>query len=96
MSTQAASGLTVTLRVMPRARRAGLLGRAPDGTLRFAVTEPPEDGGANEALLRLLADTLGVPPSACRLVSGGASRQKRVHVAGDPAALAARLTALTP
>ncbi len=85
------SGLTVALKVTPRARKPGLLGTAEGGVLRLAVTEPPEDGRANEAVIRLLARSLGVAPSACTLVSGAASRQKRVHVEGDAGALAAAL-----
>lgn len=89
-----AEGITLAVRVTPRARRPGLLGRGEDGTLRLAVAEPPEGGRANEAALRLLAEALGVPPSSCRLVSGATARQKRVHVAGDPGVLAARLAAV--
>ncbi|WP_144299656.1 DUF167 domain-containing protein [Elioraea rosea] len=88
------SGLTVSLKVTPRARRPGVLGAGTDGVLRVAVTEPPEDGRANEAVIRLLADALGVAPSRCTLVSGAASRQKRVHVEGDPARLASSLARL--
>jgi len=91
----AATGLTLAVKVTPRARRPGVVRRAEDGTLHLAVTEAPEAGKANEAVLRLVARTLGVPPSACTLVAGGAARQKRIHVAGDTAALAARLAALT-
>lgn len=90
-----ATGLTLAVRVTPRARRPGVLGRAEDGTLRLAVTAAPEAGKANEAVLRLVADILGVAPSACSLVAGGAARQKRIRVAGDPAVLAARLAQVT-
>lgn len=89
--------LTVAVKVTPRARRAGVLGIAPgkDGAplLRLAVTEPPEDGRANQAVLRLLADRLGVAPSACTLLRGAAAREKLVRVDGDAAALSARLAA---
>lgn len=88
------SGLTVSLKVTPRARKQGLLGATEGGVLRVAVTEPPEDGRANEAVIRLLADALGVAPSRCTLVSGGASWQKRIHVEGDAARLAASLARL--
>jgi hypothetical protein len=87
------SSLTLSVKVTPRARRAGLLGTAEDGTLRLAVTEPAEGGRANAAVLRLLAETLGVAPSACTLLRGAAARQKHVRVEGDPAILGARLAA---
>jgi len=89
-------GLTLAVKVTPRARRAGLLGRAEDGTLRLAVAEPAEGGRANAAVLRLLAETLGVAPSSCTLVRGASARQKRIHVAGDAEAITARLASLAP
>ncbi|WP_114375399.1 DUF167 family protein [Elioraea thermophila] len=87
------------VRVSPRARKAGVLGRTvkPDGSvaLRVAVTEPPEEGRANAALCALLADAFGVPSAACRVVRGASARDKLVRIAGDPTALAARFQALT-
>lgn len=89
--------LTVAVKVTPRARHAGVLGLAPgkDGAplLRLAVTEPPEDGRANQAVLRLLADRLGVAPSACTLLRGAGSREKLIRVEGDETVLSTRLAA---
>jgi uncharacterized protein YggU (UPF0235/DUF167 family) len=90
--------LTVAVKVTPKARHAGVLGVAPGKVgaplLRLAVTEPPEDGRANAAVLRLLAERLGVAPSDRTLLRGGASREKLIRVEGDAAALSARLAAL--
>jgi uncharacterized protein len=62
-----------------------------DGALKVRVAAPPVDGAANKALLRLLADELGVPKGAVTLASGESSRTKVVDVAGiGPEALAAR------
>ncbi len=89
-----ADGLEVTLLVQPGARRRELLGPRPltGGTTALAlrVPEPPRDGRANEAALRLVAELFGVPRRAVRLVSGAKSRIKRVFVLGDPKALAER------
>lgn len=85
------------IKVQPKSRRPGLLGRAPsaDGErLRVAVSEPAEDGRANRAACAALAAALGVPASAVSIAAGAASREKRLHVRGDPVALAALLTAL--
>jgi uncharacterized protein YggU (UPF0235/DUF167 family) len=93
------TGLTVAVKVTPRARRPGVLGCAPGaegGVLRLAVTEPAEDGRANAAVLRLLAEMFGVAPSACTLLRGASARQKLIRVAGDPAALAAKHDAALP
>ena len=50
--------------------------------LKLRVSEPPEDGRANEAVLRLLAETLDVPRASVALVSGHASRDKIVSLDG--------------
>ena len=50
--------------------------------LRVRVQESPVDGQANRALIKLLADRLGVPISAVRIVSGLKSRNKVVEIAG--------------
>jgi len=60
------------------------------GELRCRVAAPAVDGAANEALVRLLARELGVPPSAVQIVSGLSSRRKIVAVPVEAAATAAR------
>jgi uncharacterized protein len=69
------------LRVSPGARRPGFAGRHGDAW-KVRVSEPPEDGRANEAVLRLLAETLDVPRTNVALVSGHASRDKIVKLDG--------------
>ena len=69
------------LRVSPGARRPGFAGRHGDAW-KVRVSEPPEDGRANEAVLRLLAETLDLPRASVSLVSGHASRDKIVMLAG--------------
>lgn len=94
---EAPDGLVVMLKVQPRSRRPGLQGTVPaaDGErLRIGVSEPAEGGRANRAACAALAAALGVPGSAVTVVAGATSREKRVHVTGEPAALAARLAAL--
>ena len=51
------------------------------------VTEPPEDGKANAALIKLLAKAWKLPKSAVSLVAGHTDRRKTLAVAGGPAAL---------
>jgi len=84
-----ASGVTVDLRVQPRARRTAL--ESVQGTLKAAVTAPPEDGKANDAVIALLAETWRLPKSSFDIVKGGSARTKTVSVAGEPAALAERI-----
>ena len=77
------------VRLTPRAAADHVDG-VVDGVLRARVMAPAVEGAANNALIRLLADDLGVARRDVRIVAGGASRQKLVVVDGiDPEALAA-------
>ena len=80
------------LRVSPGARRPGLVGRHGDAW-KVRVAEPPEDGRANEAVLRLLAEMLDVPRGSVALVSGHSSRDKIVVLDGLEQAHTERLLA---
>jgi uncharacterized protein len=93
----ARGGIAVSVKVQPKARRPGLLGRVPDvegERLRIAVNEPPEDGRANRAVCETLARALGCPVSAVSVIAGATSRQKTLLVAGEAESLAARLETL--
>ncbi len=70
---------------------------ASDGSehLKARVRAVPEDGKANAALIELLAKALAVSKSNVRIASGATARLKRVEIAGDSAALAARLEGFT-
>jgi uncharacterized protein len=62
-----------------------------DGTLRASVRAPAVDGAANNALIRLIADELGVARRDVRIVAGASSRRKLLVVDGvRPEALIAR------
>jgi len=94
-----AEGVIVTCRLTPKGGRDAIEGAKvlSDGTevLACRVREPPEDGRANAALCRLIAEAAGVAASKARIVSGAKSRVKQVLVEGDAAALARRLTPST-
>jgi len=81
--------LLVDVRLQPGASRARVDGLAvlDDGAtvLKVRVTEPPEDGKANAALVKLLARAWKLPKSAVSLVAGHSDRRKTLAVAGDPA-----------
>lgn len=65
-----------------------------DGTaLKARVRAIPEDGQANTAIERLLAEWLDVPKSTVRLAAGGKSRIKSLAVSGDVEGLEQRLSA---
>jgi len=84
-----ASGVTVELRVQPRARRSALDGSRV--ALKAAVAAPPIDGKANAALIALLADSWQLPKSAFAIAKGTTSRTKKVSIAGEPALIADRI-----
>jgi uncharacterized protein YggU (UPF0235/DUF167 family) len=73
------AGSTVDITVSPRSSINALEFDA-SGALRARVTAPPVAGAANAAVLRLLADALGVPRSRLAILSGDSSRRKRVLV----------------
>jgi len=77
--------LSLTLHVQPGAKRteiSGLHGEA----LKIRLAAPPIEGRANEALLRFIADTFGVPLRQVELKQGGQSRHKVVLVTGSKVA----------
>lgn len=70
-----------TVRVQPRSRREGVAGRI-GAEWKVQVTAPPVEGKANEACVGFFARGLRVPRSAVRIVSGAASRHKRIEIDG--------------
>ena len=44
------------------------------------VKEPPKEGKANQAVIKLLAEHFGVPQSQVRILSGFRSRNKVVEI----------------
>jgi uncharacterized protein len=73
--------VSFAVRVQPRASRDEIVGEFQDA-LKIRLTAPPVDDRANEALRKLLAASLKVPPAAVRIASGERSRTKRVEIRG--------------
>jgi uncharacterized protein len=69
------------VRLTPRAAGDRVDG-VVDGVLRARVGAPAVEGAANNALLRLLAEELGVARQSVRIVAGASGRQKLVVVEG--------------
>lgn len=90
-----AAGLSLSLRVTPKARRnriEGVVDEADGGTaLKVAVTAVPEDGKANAAVIALLAKEWRLAKSAFTVARGAGNRRKTVAIEGDAAALKKRL-----
>jgi uncharacterized protein (TIGR00251 family) len=76
--------ITFEVRVAPRASRNRIVGTR-EGALKVALTAPPVDGAANEALRKLIAKSLGVSKSSVEIIRGERARTKLVRVYGvDP------------
>jgi len=88
----ATRGLTVDIQVIPRASRAAVGGRVGE-RLRVAVTAPPVDGAANEAVIEALAEAFGVRPRDVTIMRGQTGRKKTVSIAGADAGMLTRLLA---
>ena len=83
----------LAVRVIPRSPRTRVDGRRGDAIL-IRLAAAPVDGAANDALIAFLSDVLDVPRRSIAIVSGEASRDKRVRVEGIdlPTAMARLLT----
>ncbi len=82
--------LQLTLHIQPGAKKTEIVGCHGDA-LKIRLAAPPVDGKANEALLRFIADTLGIPKRAVVLKSGQSARRKVVELAGADIAAARAL-----
>jgi uncharacterized protein (TIGR00251 family) len=71
----------LVIRVQPRAKRSEVAGER-GGAVVIRVSAPPIDGKANAAVCRLIAERVGVPKSAVRIVRGESSRDKVVQIDG--------------
>jgi len=78
---EAAGGVSLRVRVRPRAPRDELAGEK-GGALVVRLTAPPVEGEANAALVRFLARALGLPASAVAIAQGARGRDKVLIVAG--------------
>lgn len=80
-----AGAVTFQVKVAPRAARERVLG-VQAGALKVALTAPPVDGAANQALLQFVAHLLGVPVRDVSLLHGERARIKTLRVSGMDAA----------
>jgi len=72
-------GRRIAVAVKPKERKAELVKIAQD-EYRIAVREPAENGQANEAVISLLAEHLGIPKSKLKIVRGISSRHKLIEM----------------
>ena len=94
-----ADGVALDVRVTPRSMRDAIEGveyRA-DGraVLKARVRAAPFEGGANDALCRLIASELRIAPRQVEIAAGASARLKRRRIVGDVRMLDATLGRLT-
>lgn len=82
--------LTLTLHVQPGARRDAISGLHGDA-LKIRIAAPAADNRANAALLKLIAETLGIPTAAVTIRRGATARRKVVVIAPVDESAAQRL-----
>lgn len=83
-ATDTPDGCTLRLRVHPGAKNNAITG-THDGALKVALTTPPTDGRANDALIAFLAARLRLPRARVALLQGLSSRSKVVRITGPNA-----------
>lgn len=76
---QRPAGIALPIRVQPRARKNAVVGTHA-GCLKVAVTQAPEKGKANEAVIKVLAERLQIRKRQMTLIGGAASRQKTILI----------------
>ncbi|OHV83386.1 DUF167 domain-containing protein [Ensifer sp. LCM 4579] len=85
----------LTVRLTPNGGRDAIDGfdRAADGEeyLKVRVRAVPEKGRANQALIALIAKTLGVAKNRISLLSGDTQRKKILRIDADPEEIEKRL-----
>lgn len=95
LKREASGSLILNLHVQPGARKTEMLGLHGEA-LKIRLAAPPVDGKANASLIEFLAKQLDVPRAQVELVSGAASRLKRLRVTGASERAIARLINAVP
>jgi uncharacterized protein (TIGR00251 family) len=83
----------LSVHATPGSRRTSV-GGSHDNALRVFVTEPADKGKANQAIVRALAEALGVPRSTIQLARGATHRRKTLIISEPPKDLSQRVAEL--
>ena len=82
--TAKAGGFALAVKVVPGSSRNRMAGEYAGG-IKLNVTQPPEGGAANRAVIALLSELLEIPAAAIRIAHGQTSARKEVIITGLPA-----------
>jgi len=72
-------GVLLPVQAQPKAKHNAVTG-VHNGRLKVAVTQTPEKGKANAAIIKLLAKSLGLKRSQLEIIAGETSQKKTVRV----------------
>ena len=91
-----ANGLRVNLLVTPKAsvnKIGAIVQSAADGgsVLKVYVTAVPDQGKANQAVIKLMAKAWKLPKTSFSVVSGSTGRRKVIEIVGDSSVLLAKV-----
>ena len=78
---ESAKGISFAVKVHPRARKNAITGTVGDA-LKLALTAPPVEGKANQAVIEFFSDLFAIPRSSVTIASGEISRNKVIRIAG--------------
>lgn len=73
--------MKIFVKAKPKAREEEVL-KVDENHFIVAVKEPPVDGKANEAIVRVLSEYFKIPKAQVRIISGQKSRQKIIEIDG--------------
>ena len=78
---ESAKGVTFAVKVHPRARKNAITGVVGDA-LKLALTAPPVEGKANQAVIEFFAELFAISRSSITIASGETSRNKVIRITG--------------
>lgn len=77
-------GILIAVKVIPQghANKIDSFSQNPDGAfeMKLRVTAAPEDGKANEAVIKLVAKHFKIAKSQVKIISGWTSRHKKIEL----------------
>ena len=73
--------MLLPIQAQPSARRNAINGEH-DGRLKVSITQAPEKGKANKAIIKFLAAELGISKSQLQIVQGDTSSHKLIAISG--------------
>jgi uncharacterized protein len=83
--------LILDIYVQPGAKKNEIVG-LHNGALKIKIKAPPEDGRANEELIKFLSEVLGIPQRQISLISGLKNRNKKISISASSSELTVLIT----